>query len=149
MSTDFHNVAHFVPNLFLGQVKRDHAGLFCRIHLCRELNAVCNLSILKHRINIVSRLYFSAKHRLGKRILNAANNSTAKRSRTIHRIKSFFGKRCNHLIAEADLYSDIGNALFNLREHDAGDLSDILIGQLVEDDRLVHAVNELRFERVL
>ena len=56
---------------------------------------------------------------------------------------------CNHLVVKGDLDTERVDALFDLFKHERRDLSDIFVGQLVEDYDLVDTVEEFRPERCL
>jgi hypothetical protein len=74
---------------------------------------------------------------------------TAKWSSAIYRVVALFCYQIYCGIVEGHNYPDVFHAVLHNIKHFAANLFDVIFAQLVEHDRFIYPVEELRFEQTL
>ena len=83
---------------------------------------------------------------LAERILHHPLNGPAQRARTVLQVAAVFADELHRRIVQRKLDAPLGQPRADLRHQQPRDLLDLALGERMEHDDLVHAVQELRPE---
>ena len=94
-------------------------------------------------------LELAAEHEVGERILDEALDRAAQRAGAHRRVVALLDQQLLRLLGELDAGLVLAHLLAQALQHQVDDRLDLVLRQLVEDDHLVDAVQELGPEDLL
>src|SRR5579875_292981 len=134
--------------LLAGLVVRCLHGLFALGGLLGRLVELDHLAV-ERGLDDIAFLEPARQNLLGKRIFEQALNRAAQRPGSVGRIIAVPGDEVLDLIGDVELHALSLDPALKVRRHEIDDASDLFLGELLEADDLIDAVQELRSEGLL